>query len=189
MSRNSFFILVTCLGRPTIIHLAVPGWAFLASIFPVWGSWPHDKPPICRARICLGLSPLDGLPSPPIFPCPSNSIFCHPRDWHNAWQAMIPRKSLTPFNRRINALRAKKIRWNGGYTIGIKRSVSVFCIWMKVSIHLWCDPLVHLFKPAADGRLTVTSYKKFSAQLRTVSEVLLTRNQPQPDLTALTDSY
>jgi len=27
---------------------------------------------------------------------------------------------------------------------------------MKVSIHLRCDPLVHLFKPAADGRLTVT---------------------------------
>jgi hypothetical protein len=64
MSSNSYFILLTCLDRSKIICPAFPSWAFLASSFPVWESWPHDKPPTWRTGICLGLSPLDGLPSP-----------------------------------------------------------------------------------------------------------------------------
>jgi hypothetical protein len=53
------FILLTCLGRPKTICPAFLRWAFLTSNFPVWGSWPHDKPPTWRTRICLGLTPLE----------------------------------------------------------------------------------------------------------------------------------
>jgi len=127
--------------------------------------------------------------STPISPCSSNSIFCHPGDWHNAWQAMIPRKSLAPFNEWINALFAKKIHCNGGYATGIKRSVSVFS-YMNESFH---TPTVWPSSPSFQTGCRRSSYrykpKKFSSQLRTVSEVLLTRNQPQPDLTAFTDSH
>jgi len=41
----SLFCTTLCLGRPKIICPAFPRWAFLTNIFPVWGSWPHDKPP------------------------------------------------------------------------------------------------------------------------------------------------
>ena len=62
--NSSIFVPLTNLGRPQIICPAFLHRAFLASTFLEWDSWSHDKPPKWRTRICLGLSPLDRLPSP-----------------------------------------------------------------------------------------------------------------------------